>query len=90
MKEFLTLALSLAMPILVSWLKTSGWSDWAKVLLSLGVSLVFGVLIAAIDGGLDPRTIGASAATVFTIATAFYKMYFQATEMNRRLESKPQ
>jgi hypothetical protein len=86
MKEFLNLALGLLMPMVVSWLKRNHWPDWAKVLLSLGIALLAGLITAGAEGNWNLSAIGANSGTVFALATVFYKTYFQDTSLNRRLE----
>lgn len=86
MREFLTLACGLLMPFVVSWLKGRNWPDWAKVLLSLGLSIIGGALVALMDGSLDLQTLTRSSTAVFTSATVFYKLWFEKTTINSRLE----
>jgi hypothetical protein len=86
MLEFLTLACGLLMPFLVSWLKGRNWPDWAKVLLSLGLSIGGGALVALADGSLDFQTLTRSSTAVFTSATVFYKLWFEKTTVNSQLE----
>jgi hypothetical protein len=86
MKEFVALGLGLLMPLVVSWLKDCGWPDWAKVLLSLGLSIVGGALSALVDGALDPQSLAYSSLIVFASATTFYKVWFENTGVNGRLE----
>ncbi len=89
MEDFLVLAASLLTPILVSWLKDHRWPDWAKVLLTLGISLVAGVLIGLTDGKLDLRNIAGTGGVIFALAVTFYKAAFQGTDINRQLEGVP-
>ncbi len=89
MQAFLVLAASLLTPILVSWLKDHRWPDWAKVLLTLGISLGAGALIALAAGQLDLHNIAGTGGVVFTLAVTFYKAAFQNTELNQQLEGAP-
>jgi biotin transporter BioY len=86
MLEFLTLACGLLMPFVVSWLKGRNWPDWAKVLLSLGLSIVGGALVAFVDGSLNLQTLAHSSTAIFTSATVFYKLWFETTSVNSHLE----
>lgn len=86
MLEFLTLACGLLMPFLVSWLKNCDWPDWIKVLLSLGMSIIAGGLITFLEGAFDIQTLTQATTAVFTSATVFYKMWFEKTKVNERLE----
>lgn len=85
MAVFLVLVFSLITPLVVSWIKQSGWPDWAKVLLTLGVSLVGGALTALATGELVPTNIAGTGGVIFTLAVTFYKTYFQATQFNQQL-----
>jgi hypothetical protein len=89
MEGFLVLAASLLTPILVSWLKDHRWPDWAKVLLTLSISLGAGTLIALAEGKLDLHNIAGTGGIIFTLAVAFYKAAFQGTDFNRHLEGVP-
>lgn len=86
MSEFIALALGLLMPFVVSWLKCRNWPDWAKIALSLAISIAGGALAALADGRLDLRTLTSASGIVFTSATVFYKAWFATTNLNSRLE----
>lgn len=86
MSEFLTLALSLLMPMIVSWLKRESWPEWAKVTLALALSILGGAVTAAVEGSIDLATVTTSSAIIFTSATVFFKAWFQHTTLNAQLE----
>ncbi len=86
MEAFLVLASSLLTPILVSWLKDHHWPDWAKVLLTLGISIGAGALIAATEGRLNPHNTAGTAGVIFALAVTFYKTSFQSSQLNQQLE----
>lgn len=90
MAAFLVLVFSLITPVVVSWIKRSGWPDWAKVLLTLAVSLVGGALTALATGELVPSNIAGTGGVIFTLAVTFYKTYFQATQVNQQLTGPPE
>jgi hypothetical protein len=89
MESFLVLAASLLTPILVSWLKDHRWPDWAKVLLTLGISLGAATLIALTEGKLDLHNVAGTGGVIFTLAVTFYKAAFQGTALNQQLEGAP-
>lgn len=86
MQDLMALAVSLAVPPVVSWLKDGGWPDWAKVLLALSVSAVAAGALVAMHGSLNLRAVGTSTAIIFTGATFCYKTWFQRSRINARLE----
>jgi hypothetical protein len=90
MEAFLVLTSSLLTPILVSWIKQNNWPDWAKVLLTLGLSVAAGALIALVDQRADTSDILGTGSLIFTLAVTFYKTCFQSTRLNQRLEGGPE
>ncbi len=75
----------------VSFLKRSTWPTWAKVGLSAVVSLVAALISLLQDGSLGDaswKTIVANLGVVFAVAAAFYKLNFEDTALNAKLEAK--
>lgn len=88
MNELINLIAGLLLPPLISWLKDCRWPAHAKLALSLLLSLLAGGVSAYLDGALNWSDLVSSGAVVFTVATAFYKFWFEQTDLNQRLEDK--
>lgn len=98
MEEFVKALLILGTPAAVSattsWLKRCQWKPERKRLLAGAVSFVFAALIAYADGRIKLSDLNGTAASiggigviVLYLARAFYELYFEKTELNKRLES---
>jgi|SRR3989304_6277484 len=81
------------LPPLISFLKQRHWPVWAKMVLTIGLSLVAGAVSSAIDGTVnfngdlihDPEGLLAAAAAAFTSATVIYRTFFRDTNWNDTL-----
>ena len=88
MNELLIGVFSILMPLLISWLKRCDWPQEQKVLLTLAVCLVGGAVTAWADGSLDLSSTVVAFTAIFTGSQAFYKLWFEKTELNERLEQE--
>jgi hypothetical protein len=83
--------LGFIVPPIVAFLQRSSWPKWAKVGLAGVVSLAVAFLSLLQDGKLGDaswKVIVANLGVVFTVATAFYKLHFDDTQLNATLEAK--
>lgn len=85
MQEFISLAVGVLMPLVISFLKSRTWPDAVKVLLSLLCCVIAGACVAYATGGLTWGAWAADAGLVFTAATVVYKAWFKATALDRQL-----
>jgi hypothetical protein len=76
-----------AMPVVISALKSAAWPTKAKFLLAVVVCAVAGAGTAYFAGQLSLTWERAlvDVAIVFTSATAVYKLWFEDTEIDKRL-----
>lgn len=88
MSETISVVIGAGMPVLISYLKRCTWTPRQRFLFSLGVCLVVGVAMVWAAGQLNLANIAESAGLVFTAATTVYKLWFEATPLNRELEQK--
>jgi hypothetical protein len=92
--ELISLLLGLLVPMLVSWYKGNTWSDRRRMLASLVICTIVGALSALTTHTLvfhETMTLNdwlTNATAVFTSATAFYKLHFQNTRTNEKLEQR--
>lgn len=89
---FSSLAVGLIMPYVISWVKARHWADGSKVLLSLVICVLGGLLVSVAAGllqGMGWHITGeqwvANAGIVFSAATTFYKTWFQGTAVEKSL-----
>lgn len=83
--------LGFLVPPVVSFLKNAGWPKWAKVSLSVVVSVLFAIISLVQDGKLTDaswKQIAANIAAVVGVAQLFYVNYFGNTQVNQKLEAK--
>jgi hypothetical protein len=81
--------LAVAIPPLVSLLKSCNFPHQVNLSIAMAVSLGAGFLSAFIDGGLDDLSVErvvAFTTTAFTLSQLIYHMYFVWTPANERLE----
>lgn len=89
--EALAIIVGLVMPLLVSWLKNSGWTTKQKFLFSVGVSLVLGAATSFFAGDLVISWEHAlvDTAIVFIASQGTYKLWFEGTPLDKRLTGTP-
>lgn len=86
--ELLSFFLSYVAMIVVSALKKQSWSDEVKVLITLGVSVVLGFVACFATGELNSvQDVTVATSIVTAAAMSQYKLYFQNTPLNTKLES---
>lgn len=90
MAEFMSLAVGLLVPIVVSWIKNQDWPNAAKVLLSLFIAALFGAMTTGVELYREGvpwswEVWGKNLGLVFTSATVFYKSWFQGTNFDSDL-----
>lgn len=80
----------LIVPFAVSFLKSKTWSNQAKQLVAVVVSLVVGAGVTVIDNGVSLATwqdFLANFGVIFTVANIWYNQYFGGTSVNSALEN---
>lgn len=93
MSQLLSLIIGALMPIVISLLKDSGWSQALKTLTAMGVCVVVAALQVLGTAWVTHTVIQRSdwvttAGLVFSAATASYKIWFQGTSLDTTLTQK--
>lgn len=74
--------------IIISMLKDKSWPDWAKMLLTIVVSAALGLFATVITNEIGNwEQLLASSTLIFATSVTMYKMFFQRTGFNQRMES---
>lgn len=84
--ELVNLIVGFIAPLAVSFLKRCEWSQQRKVVATMGVCAAFGIMVALAGDELSAGAFAERALKVFAYATGFYKLYFERTDLNAKLE----
>ena len=87
-ETFVSFALTFVVPMLVSFLKNSGWNKMRRVVAAGAVSIVASTAALLAQGELHSvADFFANGAIVWAGATANYKLWFGNTDLNLKLEA---
>ena len=84
--ELVNLIVGFVAPLAVSFIKRCEWSQQRKVAATMGICAAFGIMVALAGDELSVGAFADRALKVFAYATGFYKLYFERTELNTKLE----